>query len=105
MRELIFECKEEFADVFVAMRNPPAEQRAALRKTALEEITADGSGPLPPRRQACEGMARAGKNLGEDWLTEAQKKMDTCAAISDCKARVPCVQSLMKPPGRAKPAK
>src|SRR5688572_29930787 len=42
MREQIYQCQEDFADAFVAMRNPPPEERANMRKRALEEITADG---------------------------------------------------------------
>jgi hypothetical protein len=104
MRERIYECKEAFADKILAQKNPPAEQRAALRKKVIDELTADGSGPLEPRRQSCEGMGRGGKNLGNEWLATARKKLDSCSAMTDCQARLSCIQELMKP-SRPKPAK
>jgi hypothetical protein len=104
MRERIYECKEAFADKILAQRNPPAEQRDALRKKIIDELTADGSGPMEPRRRSCEGMARAGKDLGKEWLTTARKKLDSCSAMTDCRSRLGCIQELMKP-SRPKPAR
>jgi hypothetical protein len=92
MREQIFQCKEEFADAFVEMRNAPADKRASMRQKALEEITADGSGPLPPRRKKCEPMATA---MSPAFLVEAQKQLATCGSTKDCKKRVSCIRELM----------
>ena len=96
MRERIFECKEEFADVFVARFNPPPERKAALRKKALEEITADGSGPLEPRQKACAAMARPGRMPSDEQIQQMKKVLDDCAK-QDCKTRVACMSSIVKP--------
>jgi hypothetical protein len=100
MREQVFECKEVFADAFVEMRNPPADQKATLKKKVLEEITADGSGPLPPRRQRCEAM---GRSVPGGALATMQKQLDGCAATKDCRQRLTCIRELMGP--KAPPSK
>jgi hypothetical protein len=96
MRELIFECKEDFAEAFVARRNPPPERKAALLQKAREEITADGSGPLEPRQKACAAMARPGQVPSDELLAGMKKALDDCAK-QDCKARVVCMSGIMKP--------
>jgi hypothetical protein len=103
MRERIFECKEQFADFFVARHNPPPEQRDALRRKALEEIVQEGSGPLEPRRKICAAMARPGHAPpSKEWLDEARKKLEGCAATTDCSARVACMKNILKPGKLAK---
>jgi hypothetical protein len=97
MREQIYQCREDFADAFVAMRNPPPEQRANMRKRALEEITADGSGPLPPRQQKCAPMGRSLAAMGPEALASSHKKLAACGAIKDCKKRVSCIRDLLMP--------
>jgi hypothetical protein len=101
MREQIFECKEVFADAFVEMRRPPADQKVALKKQVLEEITSDGSGPLPPRRQRCEAM---GRSISGSALAPMQKQLDACGAMKDCRQRLTCIRDLMGGP-KAAPSK
>jgi hypothetical protein len=105
MREKIFECKEEFADAFVAHHNVPAAQKAAMKASALEEITGDGSGPVEPRRQACAETKKAA-HPPADKLAAMKQGLATCAAAPDCKARVACLMPLIRPMlGKGKSAK
>jgi hypothetical protein len=96
MREKIFECKEDFAEAFVAHHNPRPEQRQAMKQKALEEITADGSGPIEPRRQVCAEMAKRGMAPPADKIRELRRGMADCAAKSGCPARVACLMPLIK---------
>jgi hypothetical protein len=105
MREQIYACREDFADAFVAMRNPPLEERAKLRKRALEEIAADGSGPLPPRQQKCARMGHSLAAMGPETLASSHKKLSACGAIKDCKKRVSCIRELMVPGRPPEPQK
>jgi RNA polymerase sigma factor (sigma-70 family) len=104
MRERLFECKEEFADSIIVQRNPPPEQRDALRRKAIEEIVKDGSGPLEPRQKACAAMAKPGQSPSAEWLAKMKQAMDGCVAKPDCKARVACFAQVSRP-GQGKPAK
>jgi hypothetical protein len=102
MREKVFECKEDFADAFVAQHNPPPERRKALREKALEEITADGSGPLPPRQEKCQLMTKAISAQGDPEQLQAKldgmkKLIAFCSAKAECKERVECMMPFIKP--------
>jgi RNA polymerase sigma-70 factor (ECF subfamily) len=97
MREQIFECKEAFAEVFVARRNPPPEQREALLRKALEEITKDGSGPLEPRQKVCAAMVKPGPPPTQERIDAMKKKLQTCGATTDCQARVACLSDVLRP--------
>jgi hypothetical protein len=97
MRERIYQCRDEFAEAFVNHHSPPPERRAALKAKALEEITADGSGPLEPRRQVCADMAKRGMKPPSDKLPELRKALAECSAKSDCQARVDCLMPVIKP--------
>jgi hypothetical protein len=62
MREKVFECKEAFADTNSMINSAPAERRKALRAKFMEEITADGSGPLaPPPGEVADHVQQAGE--------------------------------------------
>ena len=96
MREKIFECKEDFAEAFVAHHNPKPEQRQAMKAKALEEITADGSGPLEPRRQVCAETMKSGTAPPADKIREFRQVLADCAAKPGCPARVACLMPLIK---------
>jgi hypothetical protein len=96
-REKIFECKEQFAEAFVNHHRPPAAERAAMKAKALEEIIADGSGPLGPRRQVCADMAAQGKRPPADKLQELKKGLAECTAKASCDARAACLMPLIRP--------
>jgi hypothetical protein len=96
MRERIFECKEDFAEAFVAHHNPRPEQRQAMKAKALEEIIADGSGPLEPRRQVCAETMKRGPAPPADKIRDFRQSLADCAAKSGCPARVACLMPLMK---------
>jgi hypothetical protein len=97
MREKIFECKEEFADAFVEHHNVPAAEKAATRAKAVEEITADGAGPLEPRRQACADTMKKGAHPPADKVAAMKQGLAKCAAEPNCKARVACLMPLIRP--------
>lgn len=103
MRERVFECKAEFAESFVAQRNPPPEQRKALIKKALEEITADGSGPLEPRRDRCRVTTKNMQGGPQDEATKRgkldgmKKVLAFCSAKENCAERVECMKAFFKP--------
>lgn len=97
MREKIYECKEQFAEAFVSHHQPPADKRAAMKAKALEEITADGSGPPGPRRQVCAEMASKGMRPPADKMAGLKKGLAECSAKPDCDARVSCLMPLIKP--------
>jgi RNA polymerase sigma factor (sigma-70 family) len=101
-RERSFACKEEFADALIARRNPPPEQRAAWRRKAIEKITADGSGPLEPRRDRCAAMVLPGPPPPTEkaGLERIRKRLDECTAQPDCTARVACLIELYPHGGR-----
>lgn len=99
MREKIFECKDAFATAFVARLNAPAEQQSALRKKALEEITADGSGPLEPRQRACAETAKSKGAPPPEKVKEWKAKLEACFVKTDCNERVACMQPVVKPGG------
>jgi hypothetical protein len=92
-RERIFECKDEFAEAFVAHHNPPAAQRAKMKQKALEEIVGDGSGPLEPRRQAC---SQGGPPPAPEKLAALEQGLARCAATPNCQARVDCLMPVIK---------
>lgn len=96
MRETIFGCKEEFAEAFVAHHNPAPDRRAAMRAKALEEITADGSGPVEPRRQACAESMKGAAAPPAEKIDEMKRGLAACAAKSDCPDRVACLMPLIK---------
>ncbi len=96
VRERIFECKEDFAEAFVAHHNPKPEQRETMRRKALDEITADGSGPIEPRRQACAESTKGGPALTADKLREFKRGLADCVARSGCPARVSCLMPIIK---------
>lgn len=106
MRERIYECKDEFAEAFVAHHNAPAAQRPAMKQKALEEITSDGSGPLEPRRQACVATVQHGPPPPPDKVSAIEQGLARCTATPNCKARVECLMPLIKPMvGKGKSAK
>ena len=49
-------------------------------------------------------MAKPGQKPSKEWLEASKKKLDACAAITDCNGRVTCMKDLFKPAGN-KPAK
>jgi RNA polymerase sigma-70 factor (ECF subfamily) len=104
MREKVFECKDAFAQAFVDKHNPPPERRAAMLARTLEEIVADGSGPLPPRKKACEQTVQKmlrpeNEKVLRDKLEGMRKLLAFCAAKSDCAERVECMVPFF-PPGK-----
>ena len=110
MREKIFECKQDFADAFVAYHNPPPAQRKAMRAETLEEIAADGAGPLEPRKDRCRAMGKAIEaEAGGDQetlkvkLDGMKKVLAFCAAKTDCKERAECMLPFIKPGAGRKP--
>lgn len=111
MREKVFECEDEFAQAFVAQRNPPPERRRALVRQALEEIAADGSGPVEPRRERCRAMIKPMAGAAKAPESELRGKLDGmkkmlafCSAKESCAERVECMMPFMRPGGgRAKP--
>lgn len=96
-REKIFECKEAFAEAFVNHHQPPAAERAAMKAKAVEEIVADGSGPVAPRRQVCADMARKGKRPTAGMLQALKKGVAECSAKASCDQRVACLMPLIRP--------
>jgi RNA polymerase sigma-70 factor (ECF subfamily) len=106
MREKVFECKEAFADANPMISNAPADKRQALRAKFLEEITADGSGPLSPRQEKCRAMsgklATANPDEARAKLDGMKKLLAFCAAKEDCAARVECMSPFLKPGGGKK---
>jgi hypothetical protein len=99
VREQVFACKDEFAEAFVARRNPPPEQRMALWGQALAEITEDGSGALEPRQRKCQEWTdkkrgQFGGGDGRARLVALQKQVAACTAKAACTARVECMMSL-----------
>jgi RNA polymerase sigma factor (sigma-70 family) len=117
MREKVYECKDAFAESFVNRHKPTPEQRAALLARAYEEIVADGSGPLEPRKKACEATVNKMLKAEEPEILnrklEGMKKLLAfCAAKTDCNERVECMvpffppgkgETAAPPPGKAKP--
>jgi RNA polymerase sigma factor (sigma-70 family) len=110
VREKVFECKNEFAEAFVNQRNPPPEQRKALVKKALEEIVADGSGPVEPRRDKCRAMAKRTQGSQDEAqlrgkLDGMKKVLAFCAGKETCSDRVECMKDFFKGGGGKAPAK
>jgi RNA polymerase sigma factor (sigma-70 family) len=96
MREKIFECKEAFAEVFTA--GVPPEGRNVLRRKAIEEMTADGSGAVQPRRDKCtaaidkDGRLPSSKEQIEAW----ERSLRNCWAQPDCTTRAACLMPILK---------
>jgi RNA polymerase sigma factor (sigma-70 family) len=106
-RERTLECKEEYADAIIAHYSPSPERQAALRRKVIEKITAEGSGPLEPRREKCAAMAMPGPPPPTEkaGLERMRKAIDECFAQPECTARVACLIKLYpldgKPPAPA----
>jgi hypothetical protein len=95
-KEKAVACKEVLADYFASFA--PAEKRQRLREKAMQEIVAEGTGPLEPRQAKCaESQAR-------QPYTEAEATaLRACAAKTDCQAQLDCAKPLMsKMTGRSK---
>src|SRR5262245_46049540 len=85
-KEKAVACKEELADFFAGFA--PADQRPRFREKALQEIVAEGTGPLAPRQDKCA------KDVEKSPLTEADRAaMETCSAVKDCHAAIECAKS------------
>jgi hypothetical protein len=93
-RERMFECRHQFADVFVSWWDPPPEQRERLRAKALEVVTKGGSGPREPRLRACP---RESGLWSERWLLALRSNLSTCAAKADCHERTTCAMPIIFP--------
>jgi hypothetical protein len=94
MREKIFECDAEFADLFV--KDAPPERKLALRGKALEEIAADGAGPLEPRRKKCGDVVAGAPVPTKEQLAGYEKTVRACYDKPDCKARAACLEPILK---------
>jgi RNA polymerase sigma-70 factor (ECF subfamily) len=94
-KEVAVKCKEELADYFAsfAPAGTPPEKRARYRARALEEIVAEGTGPLEPRRAKCAvDIEKQPITYGDLAL------LKSCAAQAkdDCKAAVECAKSFAR---------
>jgi hypothetical protein len=89
IREQVFACDKEFADLFVATV-PPGRQVAA-RSKVLQDIAVNGAGPLEPRRARCAARVDQGPPPTGERLTNLQRLLADCRAKSDCKERSTCL--------------
>jgi hypothetical protein len=94
VREKIFECRESFAEDAVK-KSPPA-QRAEARRKRLEEIDAEGSGPIEPRQVKCGAMYD--ESPPEESVRGLVRLFKECAAEKDCNRRKDCIHQLMLAP-------
>jgi RNA polymerase sigma-70 factor (ECF subfamily) len=102
MREKVFDCKAEFAEAFVTRLNPKPELRKMYVRKALEEIVADGSGPVEPRREKCRAMISKIEAAGNEGEIKAKidgmkKLVAYCAAKAECSERVECMMPFLRP--------
>jgi RNA polymerase sigma-70 factor (ECF subfamily) len=89
IREQVFACDKEFADLFV--QSVPPERQAAVRSKVLQDIALNGAGPLEPRRARCGARVDEGPPPTSERLTNLQRLLADCRAKPDCKERSTCL--------------
>jgi RNA polymerase sigma factor (sigma-70 family) len=95
LREKVFECDAAFAELFI--KNAPAERKNALRGKVLEEIAADGAGPVEPRRKKCADMlSKRPMSASREQLAAFEQGLRACYAKTDCQARASCLWPIME---------
>jgi hypothetical protein len=106
-REKSFECKDPFIEAMIDLRAshggkpPTGEQRAKMKAKGLEEIAADGAGPLAPRQAKCAAMVdnmdkATDQTHRSDAVAKAQlEALDKCYAEQDCPKRVACMMPIL----------
>jgi hypothetical protein len=102
-REKSFECKDPFIEAMIDLRAsrggkpPTGDQRAKMKAKGLEEIEADGSGPLAPRQAKCAAMVdKMDQTHNGDAVTKTHlDALDKCYAEQDCPKRVACMMPIL----------
>jgi hypothetical protein len=89
IREQVLACDKEFADLFV--KDLPADRQSAARGKVLEEIAANGGGPLEPRRARCAERVDQQPPTTSDRLSALRRLLSDCRAKPDCQERSRCL--------------
>lgn len=102
LHEQVLPCSEAFIDLIMDLRaqyDPnfaammaDANTKAEARKTGLEELAADGAGPLEPRRERCRGYA----SHGPPTPRSAVPRVEACYAMAACAEKVECLRPVME---------
>lgn len=95
-------CAGEFIDLTMDLRAKyfpefaekiaTPEARAAAKKTGMEEVMADGTGPLEPRQQRCQDYVEHGPPTPRD----APARLEPCFAKAVCAEKIECMRPVME---------
>lgn len=101
LHESVVPCAGEFIDLNIDLRSryfpefaqklSTPEARAEARKLGIEEVQADGAGPLEPRRQRCRGYAQHGPPTPRS----AVPPMEVCFAKAACAEKIECMRPVL----------
>nr|UXE46069.1 hypothetical protein Hi04_10k_c5591_00009 [uncultured bacterium] len=107
LHENVVSCAGEFIDLMMDLRGhydpgfqakfSTPEAKAAAKKEGIEEVKADGSGPLEPRQQRCREYAQQ-----PPTPRKAPAELEPCFKIADCTQKIECMRPVMEARFRAR---
>jgi hypothetical protein len=107
LHEQVVTCAAEFIDMTMDLRGKydpgfaarfsTPEAKAAAKKEGIEEVKADGSGPLEPRQQRCRDYARE-----PPTPRKVPAETEPCFQIADCAQKIACMRPVMEARFRAR---
>lgn len=102
LHEQVVPCAGEFIDLNIELRSryfpdfaaaaaDPAK-KAEMRRVGIEEVMADGAGPLEPRQKRCREYAEH----GPPTPSGAVPQMEACYAKASCAEKMDCMRPVLE---------
>ncbi len=102
LHEQMVPCAPEFIDLTMDLRAKyfpefaqkiaTPESRASAKKIGIDEVMADGAGPLEPRRKRCQEYVEHGPPTPRS----APLQMEPCFAKQACGEKIECMRPVME---------